>query len=548
MDRVRGGDDAAFGGLWARHQDAGLRAARQISHRFDPEDLVQEAFTRVLSAIRGGKGPRDAFRPYLYASIRAVSMNWTRDRAKEHTLEDLSSQVDVDAMFEDVLLEQTVTGQAFKSLRPEWRTILWYTAVEGMSAREAGPLLGLSANAAAALAYRAREGLRVAWLQAHVSSDDADPACVWTVDRIGVYQRNGLRRKDKATFEEHLESCLKCTILVRETTDLASSLKAILLPIVLGSGIVSLDALGAVSLGGAVAGGTVAGGAVGSGGAASAGSTSVGSAAAASGAGTAAIGSAGAVGVTVASVVTASLVVAASVAAGIGWNHGGTPSPSAGQSVTVADVEDRPGGSVSGPDGEQRQSVPDAVPTPREITAAPSPAGDQPQPDAVLPRPVESQASPRSPVAESRVEESPVETPDDLTPPTPVKEPTPPKEPTPAKEPTPEAPATPAQPLEATPSVPAGPARPAGPADESEQPDSDRPSGSKPSGPGITITVTQSGHALLTVHLPGRGRGKHDSQQPGHRPDHAKPHESRGQGGLGSASSTKDRPGNPNGK
>ncbi|GGU41575.1 RNA polymerase sigma factor [Nocardioides albus] len=510
VDRVREGDEAAYGGLWARHSDAGMRAARQISHRYDPEDLVQEAFTRVLSAIRGGKGPRDAFRPYLYASIRAVSMNWARDRAKEHTIEDLSSEVDVDAMFEDVLLEQTVTGQAFKSLRPEWRTILWYTAVEGMSAREAGPLLGLSANAAAALAYRAREGLRIGWLQAHVSSEDVDPACAWNVDRIGAYQRGGLRRKDAAIFEEHLSTCVKCTVLVRETSDLDTSLKGVLLPIILGSGIVSLDvAKGGLLAGFFVGSGTASGGASG-------GAASGGSAAGAAVGGTAA---GGFVGGTIASVATVMLVAAAAVTIGIGATGSRTPAPGAEQSVPVADAEAWPRPESHGATTEPDHSGSAADPAPTDLPVVPSAPisdGNQSQPGTAPtqdPRNEES-ASPAEPGA-------PVETPASrpaLTTPEPTA--SAPVEPTPTGKPLSSSP----QP-ETTGPEPTKPTKPT----EPEHPGP----GTRP-GSGITIVVP--GGAAITLSLSDKGRGR------GHKYGHQNDHKDGHQGGP----KQKQQAGDPN--
>lgn len=38
VESVRRGDNSAFGVLWSRHADAGMRAARRITSRFDPED------------------------------------------------------------------------------------------------------------------------------------------------------------------------------------------------------------------------------------------------------------------------------------------------------------------------------------------------------------------------------------------------------------------------------------------------------------------------------------------------------------------------------
>jgi hypothetical protein len=65
------GDARAFGVLYARH----LMAARRLATTFvaasaEREDLVAEAFTRMLRALRVGHGPTEEFRPYLLVTLR----------------------------------------------------------------------------------------------------------------------------------------------------------------------------------------------------------------------------------------------------------------------------------------------------------------------------------------------------------------------------------------------------------------------------------------------------------------------------------------------
>ena len=57
-------------------------------------------------------------------------------------------------------------AQAFGGLSPRWQSVLWMAEVEGLSTAEIGGQLGLSANAAAALLGRARDGLRRAYAEA----------------------------------------------------------------------------------------------------------------------------------------------------------------------------------------------------------------------------------------------------------------------------------------------------------------------------------------------------------------------------------------------
>lgn len=229
---TRSGDDDAYAVLWDRHRDAGLRAARSITARFDPEDMLQEAFTRMLAAIQGNAGPQEVFRPYLYSVLRSISINWTPAGIPTVPIENVHAEPSYS--FEGESLEKTITSRAFATLKPEWRRVLWYVEVEGMTPREIAPLLGMKANAISALAYRAKEGLRVSWLQAHVNSEAADPNCKWYVERLGAYNRGTLSAKATDQVEDHLTSCTKCSILVEEVDHLGRNLGLVLLPVFLG--------------------------------------------------------------------------------------------------------------------------------------------------------------------------------------------------------------------------------------------------------------------------------------------------------------------------
>ena len=198
-DAVRGGDTEAFAVLWDRHAAAGRSAARRLTSTYDPDDLVQEAYLRVLRALQSGAGPTGPFRPYLYTTLRSVAAGWSRT-PDPVPVDELPEVVDHRDHTTEVL-ERSVTARAFRRLPERWQSVLWYTEVEGMEPREAAPLLGLSANTTAALAYRAREGLRREWLQAHVNSEAVEPECRWTVERLGEHARGTLPRaaRDRAS-------------------------------------------------------------------------------------------------------------------------------------------------------------------------------------------------------------------------------------------------------------------------------------------------------------------------------------------------------------
>jgi DNA-directed RNA polymerase specialized sigma24 family protein len=52
---------------------------------------------------------------------------------------------------------------AFKSLSEKDQTVLWHTTVEEAKPQEVAPLLGMTDNATAVAAHRARENLKKAY-------------------------------------------------------------------------------------------------------------------------------------------------------------------------------------------------------------------------------------------------------------------------------------------------------------------------------------------------------------------------------------------------
>ncbi|UFS59407.1 sigma-70 family RNA polymerase sigma factor [Subtercola endophyticus] len=305
VQRTREGDSRAFGELWNRHSRAGRTVAR--SYALDPDDVVAESFAKVLQAIKGGGGPTAAFRPYLFSTIRNVAMQW-----RKASIVDASDELDAlaDPSSEDsetlLALDKSLTAQAFRSLPTRWQEALWYSEVEQLSSQEISPLLGMTSNAVSALTFRAREGLRQAWIQAHLVRS-ADTECAAVIEKLGSYTRGSLGPRESKRVEAHLAGCPSCTIVEEEAKDIGSRLALVMLPLAAGiagalaytvwlqggssASAATLGALASgVGPGGAGSGSVVAGGAgsasVGTGGAGSgaAGSASVGTGGAGSGA------------------------------------------------------------------------------------------------------------------------------------------------------------------------------------------------------------------------------------------------------------------------
>lgn len=234
---VRGGDKDAFAELYRRHSAAAYGLARQLaSSPSAADDLVAEAFAKVLEALSNGRGPDSAFRAYLLTTLRHGLYDNTRRDRRLHFTDDLTS-VDPGTPFVDTAmkdLEASLVARAYAALPERWQTVLWHTEIEGQKPADIAPLLGLTANGAAALAYRAREGLRQAYLQAHLA-ESAEDHCRFTVERLGAWARDGLAKREKSKVEDHLETCERCRLLSGELVDVNSGLRAIIAPLVLGA-------------------------------------------------------------------------------------------------------------------------------------------------------------------------------------------------------------------------------------------------------------------------------------------------------------------------
>ena len=209
--------------------------------------------------------------------------------------------------------------------------MLWYSEVQQESTAEVGSRLGLRPNAVAALAYRAREGLRQAFLQAHVSGCD-DEACRATVAQLGGWTRDRLSTGDAARVDAHLASCRRCRQVAAELAEVNSGLRGLLAPLLLGG---SSGASGVAVSAGAV--GTAAGstGAV-SACAVSAGAVSAGAAGAMAG-GSVLGWLAGAHAGQAAAVLTALVVGGTAVAAGVAVPGALHRSPAASAVTTAQD-------------------------------------------------------------------------------------------------------------------------------------------------------------------------------------------------------------------
>ncbi|WP_290051458.1 sigma-70 family RNA polymerase sigma factor [Amycolatopsis solani] len=228
LQRLRNGEDAAFGELFELHAAAVRRLAQSLAaDRSEAEDITAETFFRVLQALRRGAGPRDYVRAYLLTVARRVSWEWHGARRDVPVSDDeLTFRAGAGADTHARTAEHTLITTAFTSLPERWRTVLWQTEVEGEQPAMVAPHFGLSANATAALARRARQGLRAAYLQAHLSVNRGPDSCRAVVEKLGGFTAGSVTGAEAERIKAHLHGCASCRATQDELRDVCSSLRA----------------------------------------------------------------------------------------------------------------------------------------------------------------------------------------------------------------------------------------------------------------------------------------------------------------------------------
>lgn len=241
IEAVRGGDIAAYGRLYDRHLVAARRVAAAIaSGEAERDDLIAEGFTRVLRILRSGEGPDEDFRPYLLTTIRNTMISWRRRDSAVSLVAEVPDVLPSEGSDEpvDSRMHGTVAAGAFASLPERWRAVLWRTEIEGESPARIAEDFGMTPNGVAALAYRAREGLRQAYLDQHVP-EARRRNCKVVSGQLARWVRDGVGDHKAHRITTHLDRCADCRKLATGLRELNEELPAAIAPLILGIPVVT---------------------------------------------------------------------------------------------------------------------------------------------------------------------------------------------------------------------------------------------------------------------------------------------------------------------
>ncbi|MFI8389116.1 sigma-70 family RNA polymerase sigma factor [Streptomyces sp. NPDC085540] len=220
--------------VFARHHPSVLAYARTCCRDLSTaQDLAAEAFARTYRAITWGAGPEYAWRPYLLTCVRRLAATWAQNAARTRLSDDFeewAAQLSDGQDTEDAVFsaeEGSLVLSAYRSLPERWQAVLWHSVVEHEPASETAARLGISAGGVGSLVSRAREGLREAYLLAHLNQAASDEC-----RHYGRQIAARLRRPGKRLTRDlghHLQGCDGCARAERDLRDVNGSLGVLLL-------------------------------------------------------------------------------------------------------------------------------------------------------------------------------------------------------------------------------------------------------------------------------------------------------------------------------
>ena len=167
--RARAGDQRALSLLMARHKHWVYRFVRRyVGDADEAYDVVQDAFVAAMSNLHR----YDPERPFD-VWLRRIALNKCRDRARRDAVRrafglSRKGPEETEAVADPAAgAEQTVASsaalkaldQAIAALPSALKEPLVLTVLEGLSQKEAGAVLGLSAKAVEVRVYRAKRQL-----------------------------------------------------------------------------------------------------------------------------------------------------------------------------------------------------------------------------------------------------------------------------------------------------------------------------------------------------------------------------------------------------
>ncbi|UCR90330.1 RNA polymerase sigma factor [Mycetocola spongiae] len=218
LARHRSGAPEAFSEIYQRYEAAAFSIAlRYTSSQTEAQDIVLESFTRILEAIRRGKGPTVSFSHYLRSTVRSTALRLLDKKSLEstHAPEELTvlaeeiwrrDAVDYASELPDGAEWLAVSFNALEELE---QRVLWLRVVEGIPSVEISKQLSITPVRATRIYQRSILKLRRAFVYDAVHKSE-DPECLLNRDRLLT-----LITKPDTPLTRHICECPTCSVVVK---------------------------------------------------------------------------------------------------------------------------------------------------------------------------------------------------------------------------------------------------------------------------------------------------------------------------------------------
>ena len=159
--RIQQGERSAFEQLYeATREDVARTLRHLVGNRVDVEDLLQETYLRLLTAVKGFRG-ESRFRTFLYrvcANVALSHLRWKRRRPEDSFADppEVVSQGEDPERAAERRQAARLVEAALEKLKPKKRIVFVYHELCGMSPDEIALAVGSSANTVRSRLHHAR--------------------------------------------------------------------------------------------------------------------------------------------------------------------------------------------------------------------------------------------------------------------------------------------------------------------------------------------------------------------------------------------------------
>ena len=239
VQEAAAGGGTSFAALYDRYETPVFNYCLRLTDSADDAaDATQEAFLSVLRRLQTDDSPVLDFKAYLFTAARNECYRLTGRRARStpseeppEPMERTAGPGDIEVDPERSLLlrdSQEQVRSANSRLLPRQREVLALRELGDLSYEEIGAVLGISANAAAQLLFRARSNLREELHEGAVHSVAATSEdCERAQLLLGMRQDGELvEEEDREWLERHLDECDYCRASRAMLAEVATSYRA----------------------------------------------------------------------------------------------------------------------------------------------------------------------------------------------------------------------------------------------------------------------------------------------------------------------------------